>query len=219
LAILVLDAEGHRLAVKYTSLARRQLWTDVKQQLAFEKRVFSKMPKVIPTGSSEVDVAVLDDWNVLFQACNDVIVAVVAASTENELIVMQFVEGIYSAMVSVAPAGFLASGLTKQLVLDKLSDILFVLDEVQDNGIIMETEEDKITARVKMIDETEAMASAEAQEKFQKDLHAKCKPLIEKSFKHTTKTTTAFWAKKRARPSFPISSMRRAPLTRHSGRL
>lgn len=172
LAVLVLDADGQRLAVKYTSLARRQIWTNMKEQLAFEKRVFNKMPKIIPTGSSEVDVAVLDDWNILFQACNDVIVAVVAASTENELIVMKFVEGIYNAMVSVAPAGFLASGLTKQLVLDKLSDVFFVLDECMDDGIILEMEEDTISARVRMQDEMEAAARAESaaqvQEKFQK---------------------------------------------------
>merc|ERR1711879_722403 len=140
----------------------------VKQQLAFEKRVFNKMPKIIPSQRSEVDIALVDDFTVLFQACNDVIVIVVAASTENELVVMQLVEGTYSAMAAVAPSGFLSSGLTKQLVLDNLSDILFVLDEVQDDGIIMETEEDKISARVKMTDEMEAMAKVEQQEKFQK---------------------------------------------------
>lgn len=99
-----------------------------------------------------------------------------------------------------------SSGLTKQLVLDNLSDVLFILDEVgsacvakrmawdrhgtrhrrcfrflwldltawqllsatvpfwqvTDNGVIMETDDEKISARIKMIDETEVTQSAQA---------------------------------------------------------
>merc|ERR1712066_749855 len=124
LALLVLDTDGARLAVKYSSTARKELWPDVKAQQAFEKRVSGKLPKPSAT-KSEVDVAVIDDYTVLFQACNDVVVCAVAASSENELIVMQLVEGMYSSMYQIAQgSSFLASGLTKQLVLDSLSDVL-----------------------------------------------------------------------------------------------
>eukprot|EP00928_Gymnodinium_smaydae_P090913 TRINITY_DN74622_c0_g1_i1.p2 TRINITY_DN74622_c0_g1~~TRINITY_DN74622_c0_g1_i1.p2 ORF type:complete len:196 (+),score=71.72 TRINITY_DN74622_c0_g1_i1:82-669(+) len=168
LALLVLDAEGGRLAVKYSSLGRKEIWTSTKQQIAFEKRLIQKMPKIMPSSRSEVDVAVIDDFNVLYQACNDVIVAAVATSNENELLVMQLVEGIYSAIAAAAPSGFLSSGLTKQLVLDNLADVLFILDEVCDDGVIMEVEEETISARIKMVDETEVTTSTQAQEKFQK---------------------------------------------------
>ncbi len=85
-----------------------------------------------------------------------------------------------------------SSGVTKQLVLDNLSDVLFILDEagtfscpvqrfwnsiwkslfwicrlatlqVTDNGVIMETDDEKISARIKMIDETEVTQSAQVQ--------------------------------------------------------
>jgi len=126
------------------------------------------LPK--PSASrSEVDVAVIDDYTIIFQACNDVVVAAVAGSSENELVAMGLVEGIYNAMSSACVGqSFLATGLSKQLVLDGLSDVLFILDEVTDEGVIMETEDEKISARIKMIDETEVTQSAQAEQMFQK---------------------------------------------------
>jgi len=154
LAILILDNDGARLAVKYSSVARKEIFPTVKLQLAFEKRVIAKLPK--NTGArTEVDVAVIDDFTVLHQACNDVVVCAVATSSENELVVLQLVEGVFSSMSSVAGGSFLSAGLTKQQVLDNLSDVLFILDEVTDDGIIMETDAEKIDARVKMIDDPE----------------------------------------------------------------
>lgn len=167
LAMLVLDADGNRLAVKYSSLARKELWNGVKPQLAFEQRVINKLPKSSNT-KNEVDVAVIDDHTVLYQACNDVVVCAVSSATENELVVLQLVEGVVSAMSSAASGSFLSTGMTKQLVLDNLADILFILDEVTDDGIIMETEEEKISARVKMIDEAEVANSQQAEQMFQK---------------------------------------------------
>eukprot|EP00931_Biecheleriopsis_adriatica_P078286 TRINITY_DN51747_c0_g1_i1.p1 TRINITY_DN51747_c0_g1~~TRINITY_DN51747_c0_g1_i1.p1 ORF type:complete len:195 (+),score=59.57 TRINITY_DN51747_c0_g1_i1:64-648(+) len=168
LALLVLDTDGGRLAVKYNSIARKDLFPTVKQQTAFEKRVINKLPK--PSASrSEVDVAVIDEYTVIFQACNDVVVAAVAAASENELVVLELVEGIYNSMSNACQGNsLLSSGLTKQLVLDSLSDVLFILDEVVDNGLIMETDHEKISARIKMIDETEVTQSAQAEQMFQK---------------------------------------------------
>merc|ERR1719359_2012480 len=79
------------------------------------------------------------------------------------------VEGILSAIsASAQSTSFLSTGVTKQLVLDSLSDVLFILDEVVDDGCIMEIDEEKISARIKMIDETEVKQSQQAEQMFQK---------------------------------------------------
>merc|ERR1719160_1550474 len=115
----------------------------MKQMLAFEKRLVNKLPK--PTAArSDADVAVIDEYTVLHQACNDVVVCVVSSPSENELVVLQLLEGIFASIQATAQGSFLQQGLTKQSVLDNLSDILFILDEVLDDGVIMETDEDKI---------------------------------------------------------------------------
>eukprot|EP00438_Fugacium_kawagutii_P034801 Skav236265 [mRNA] locus=scaffold829:674872:678056:- [translate_table: standard] len=111
MALLVLDTDGGRLAVKYNS------------------------------------------------ACNDVVVAAVAAGSENELVVLELAQCMFNSLSSACQSqSFLSAGLTKQLVLDNLSDVLFILDEVTDNGVIMETDDEKISARIKMIDETEGIS-------------------------------------------------------------
>jgi len=178
LALLVLDADGNRLAVKYCSLARKELFVGTKAQTAFEKKVISKLPKA-SAARTEVDVAVIDEYTVLFQACNDVVLCAVAPSHENELVVLQVVDGIYAAMSHVAQgSSFLSSGLTKQLVLENLSDVLFILDEVVDDAIIMETEEERITARIKMIDEVESTGAAQAGQMFEKATQSATKKLL-----------------------------------------
>ena len=74
---------------------------------------------------------------------DDVAICAVAGSSENELVVLHVVEGIFSAISGCSQgSSFLSSGSTKQFVLDNLSDVLFELDGVCDDGIIMETEEE-----------------------------------------------------------------------------
>merc|ERR1719203_1529753 len=158
LAVLVMDSDGNRLAVKYCAAARRELWPTVSAQVEFEKMIHSKLPKAV-SSKSEVDVAVVKNYTVLFQAANDCVVCAVASATENELAVMQLVEGVFSAASGCSQgASFLSTGLSKQLVLDNLSEVLFILDEVVDDDIIFVTDEDKISSRIKMIDETESVS-------------------------------------------------------------
>mmetsp|Transcript_17498 Transcript_17498/g.40765 ORF Transcript_17498/g.40765 Transcript_17498/m.40765 type:complete len:197 (+) Transcript_17498:92-682(+) len=169
LALLILDTDGERLAVKYSSVAKKELWPGTKAQLAFEKRLIAKLPKPTGTGGrGDVDVAIIDEYTVLYQSCNDVVVCAIASASENELVVMQLVEGVYAALSNSVQSSFLATGLTKQIVLDNLSDVFFILDEVTDDAIIMETEEEKIVARIKMQDETEVSNSAQAEKIFNK---------------------------------------------------
>lgn len=169
LAILVLDTDGGRLAVKYSSVARKEIWPGFEKQTAFEKRVINKLPKPSGTTSSDIDVAIIDEYTVLFQSSNDVVVCAVASPSENELVILQLVEGIFASIQQVvAQMSFLNSGVAKQNVLTSLPDVLFILDEVVDDGIIMETEEEKIVARIRMIDEPEAGGDAQAEQMFQK---------------------------------------------------
>jgi len=75
----------------------------------------------------------------------------------------KLVEDVSSSIsASAQGASFLPTGFSKQLVLDSLSDVPFVLDEVGDDGIIMETEEEQITAPTIMTDEMEAADAAQA---------------------------------------------------------
>lgn len=153
LAALILDRDGERLAVRYASVARREYWPDIKSQMAFEKKLVAKIPKASTPEKSETDVVVVEDQTVLFLAANDLIVCAVAAPGENELIVAQVVDCMWEAMVRAAPVGLLSNGPSKQLVIDYLTETYFFLDEIMDDGIVMEIDEAKVQARIGMHDE------------------------------------------------------------------
>ena len=94
LALLVLDNDANRLAIKYCSSGKKHFPTIADQQ-KFEKQVIRKLPKPNASGrASEGDVALVNDLLVLYKICNDVYTCVVCTTAENELIVGQLLEGL-----------------------------------------------------------------------------------------------------------------------------
>lgn len=155
LALLVLDIDAKRLAVKYVG-ASKSRFADVEAQKKFEKKVILKLPKPSVTGrATENDVALVDDLLVLYKMCNDVYVCVVCNETENELTISQLLEGMYQAISASCQTGFVSTSVTKTSILECLDQVLLVLDEVTDGGIILESDEEKIGNRIRMIEEVE----------------------------------------------------------------
>jgi len=153
LGCLILDAEGERLAVRYSSSGTKR-FVDFKQQRAFEKKIIAKIPRNALSRGSEkdthVDVAIIDEQLVLFRGISDVLVIIVADELENEMVLMQLVDGIFDSLITCCCSSIMSQGLSKRAVLEKLERAILILDEVQDDGIILEIEEDKICHRVKM---------------------------------------------------------------------
>ncbi|CAD7972703.1 unnamed protein product [Amoebophrya sp. A25] len=181
LALLVLDSDHHRLAVKYCAPGQK-LFPTVEEQRSFEKKVIKKLPK--PTGRpSEGDVAIVgDNQLVLYKIINDVYICVLCSTAENEVILAQVLEGLCQALQSATQMmAFVGNGITKQSVLECLDQVLLVLDEVTDDlGIIMEVEEEKILNRIRMQDEIQDVGEPEPAEKmFQQATQAAKKRLIE----------------------------------------
>merc|ERR1711964_936192 len=95
----------------------------IETQFKFEKKVIQKLPK--PSGGQrpETDVAVIDDLLVLFKSVNDVFVCVISKSSENEMVIAQLLEGVYNSLTSCTNTSFISSGITRQHVLDNLSEV------------------------------------------------------------------------------------------------
>jgi len=152
LAVLVLDIDGERLATRYNT-GSRDIFPDIKSQMAFEKRIIQKLPKPAQRNDARAevtDVAIIDDHLVIFKSMNDVFVCVVSSTQENEMILMQLVDGLFASLSSTVCTSLFAQGLSKRAVLEGMEMTILILDEVQDDGVVMEIEEEKIVARVKM---------------------------------------------------------------------
>jgi len=179
-AVWILDENGDRLATRYAAMTK-EFFPDYKAQRAFEAKVMSKVGKQStpikveppPTDAgeqdgvtlkmsrpgirgdskeeAESDIVVVDDYLVLYKGINDIYVCVVAPETENEIIMLMLLDGIFDSLRHVADGKSLISvGLSKRTVLESLEYVILILDEAQDDGIIMEVDADSIIERVKM---------------------------------------------------------------------
>ncbi|TVT98565.1 hypothetical protein EJB05_56113, partial [Eragrostis curvula] len=136
--ILVLDSEGKRVAVKYY----RDEWPSLSSKLAFEKAVFTKTLKA--GSKKEAEVVMFDGQIVVYKFIQGLSFFVTGGEEENELILESVLEGFSEAVACVLPS----KKLNKRIALQNLDLIFLCLDEVIDEGIVLETDAKVIAEKV-----------------------------------------------------------------------
>mmetsp|Transcript_4335 Transcript_4335/g.9365 ORF Transcript_4335/g.9365 Transcript_4335/m.9365 type:complete len:179 (-) Transcript_4335:491-1027(-) len=148
-SLIILDNEGRRLAAKYYEPA----WKNVQKQMSFEKLIFSKTSH---STQHELDVLVLDNSLVVYRCASDFQIYVTSSSSENEVIIATVLHGLYGAL------SLLTNGLLeKQILLEHFDVCMLAIDELIDEGIILEIDPDGIYQRVCMHDSTSELAGME----------------------------------------------------------
>lgn len=137
-AILVLDADGARVAAKFYS---REEFPDKLAQADFERKLFKKTRNT--TARVDAEVASLDGLTVVFKSGVDVTFAVVGGGDENELILVTLLESLVDAVTSL-----IKSQLDKRSLHNNLELLLLAIDEMVDGGVILEVDAHAVEARV-----------------------------------------------------------------------
>jgi len=137
-AILVLDAEGVRVATKYYS---REDFPDKQAQAEFERKLFKKVRNT--AARVDAEVAILDGLTVVFKSGVDVTFFVVGGADENELILVTMLESLVDSVTSL-----IKSQLDKRALHNNLELLLLAVDEMVDGGVILETDSHSVEARV-----------------------------------------------------------------------
>lgn len=137
-AALILGSEGKRLYAKYyRPNEASQSYQTAQQQAAFEQAIYSKINKV------HQDVVLYDNHLVTYKQTNDVILVIVGALHENELMLFLLTSNINEALTIL-----LDNSLDRQTVLDKYDMVCLCMDEAIDDGIILEIDPAIIVSRV-----------------------------------------------------------------------
>eukprot|EP00245_Coleochaete_scutata_P004662 TRINITY_DN1746_c0_g1_i2.p1 TRINITY_DN1746_c0_g1~~TRINITY_DN1746_c0_g1_i2.p1 ORF type:complete len:177 (-),score=51.33 TRINITY_DN1746_c0_g1_i2:475-1005(-) len=136
--ILLLDAEGKRVAVKYYS----DDWPNLNAKLALEKSIFTKTQRTNARG--EAEIGMFDGFVVVYKFVADLHFYVTGGDDENELVLATVLQAYFEAI------SLLLSAVEKKTVLENLDLILLCLDEIVDGGIILETDSNVIAQRVAM---------------------------------------------------------------------
>ena len=92
LNVLLLDSDGKRVAVRYYDSAMKTTATQMK----FEKEVFSKTSRNNARG--EAEIALLDNYIVVYKFCADLHFFVTAKVDENEIIVATVLNAFFDAV-------------------------------------------------------------------------------------------------------------------------
>ncbi|CAA7033566.1 unnamed protein product [Microthlaspi erraticum] len=137
--ILLLDSEGKRVAVKYYS----DDWATNAAKLSFEKFVFSKTSKT--NARTEAEITLLDSNIIVYKFAQDLHFFVTGGENENELILSSVLQGFFDAV-----ALLLRNNVEKMEALENLDLIFLCLDEMVDQGVILETDPNVIAGKVAM---------------------------------------------------------------------
>merc|ERR1711937_224598 len=134
-AILVLDNDGERLISKYFD---KDLFSSLKEQRSFEKKLFSKTSK-----DQDSEIVLLEDLTIIYKANVDLFFYIIGSSNENELILSSMLTTFYDSVSQI-----LSKNVEKRCLLQNLHQILLLVDEMVDDGIVMDTEAQSIIHKI-----------------------------------------------------------------------
>lgn len=134
-AILILDNDGNRLVGKYYD----EQFATVKEQKEFEKGLFAK------TSKANGEIIMLDNLTIVYRNTVDLFFYVIGSTSENEIMLVSVLNCLYDSMSQIA-----RKNLEKKILLDNLDSVFLAIDEICDNGILMETDPSQIAQRVSL---------------------------------------------------------------------
>lgn len=144
-AIILLDAEGNRILGKY--------FDEETNTMQFERKIF------VNTKSQKIrdEVIVVKNTLIIHKFVTDIHLYVVGNRAENPLIL----DSILRCLVDVITS-LVSKNVERKTIQDHMSQIILALDEICDNGMILETDPNLVYQRVTSKDEViEAQSMAQ----------------------------------------------------------
>eukprot|EP00298_Acanthocystis_sp_HF-20_P019005 c22201_g1_i1.p1 GENE.c22201_g1_i1~~c22201_g1_i1.p1 ORF type:complete len:189 (+),score=77.59 c22201_g1_i1:3-569(+) len=137
--VLLLDANGKRIAAKYYS----QNFSQLQAQQTFETSFVQKFKKL--SFQTEAEIMTMEKQTVVYQNLNDVQLVVIASSSENELLVLDVLSTLSESITKL-----LRVPVNKISVFENLDLINIALDELCDGGLILENDSTELATKVTM---------------------------------------------------------------------
>eukprot|EP00300_Choanocystis_sp_HF-7_P039224 c5737_g1_i1.p1 GENE.c5737_g1_i1~~c5737_g1_i1.p1 ORF type:complete len:183 (-),score=53.41 c5737_g1_i1:197-745(-) len=162
-AVLVLNAAGARLVARYYGSD----FADEKAQLAFEKSLFSKTHRIA------LDVLLFEGFTCVYKSFGDVFFYIVGANFENELVLVSVLDCLCESVNT-----WFKDQYDALAILENLSVVLLLVDEMIDNGIILETSPEILLQRVQLEPQTSKKIAKAATSVMEKGLNGLKRALL-----------------------------------------
>ncbi|XP_053309114.1 coatomer subunit zeta-2 isoform X1 [Spea bombifrons] len=132
-AAIILDQDGRRLLAKYYD----DTFPSLAEQREFERRIF------LMSQRSECEVVLVDGVTALCQRLCDITCYIVGGPQENELLLLSALTCLSESLCRM-----LRTNVDRTLLLENMDTACLILDEIIDQGVILESESDKVVQRL-----------------------------------------------------------------------
>merc|ERR1719510_1982538 len=126
---MIMDNNGVRILSKYYD---PEIFPTVAAQKKFEK-----------THKANAEIIMLDGLTCLYKSSVDLFFYVVGSGQENELLLMAVLDCLFTTV-----SGILRKNVDKKSLCDNMEVIMLAMDEMIDNGMIMESDAQQVISRV-----------------------------------------------------------------------
>ncbi|XP_018090249.2 coatomer subunit zeta-1 [Xenopus laevis] len=132
-AVIILDQDGHRLLAKYYE----NDFPSLAEQQDFEKQIFRRSHK------AESEVLLVDGVTALCQKLSDITCYIIGGLHENELLLLAALTCICESLCHM-----LRKHVDRSSLLENMDTAFLVLDEIIDQGVILESDYQQVVQRL-----------------------------------------------------------------------
>jgi len=136
--VLILNTDCDRLAVRYYS---NELNT-FQQQRDYEKLLIQKTDRV------NGDIAIIDPYTVVYRQYSNVIFYILGAKSENEMLLYNVLDSMIESI-----SNLLNAPIDYKEIIENLDSVFLVIDEMIDDGILLEASDELICTRCRLTNE------------------------------------------------------------------
>ncbi|KAH3680506.1 hypothetical protein WICMUC_000294 [Wickerhamomyces mucosus] len=133
-SFLILDNEGSRLYAKYYS--QDEEFKTVKLQKSFESKLFTKTTK------QNFEILIFENKLIIYKEIADIIIYIISGLEENEIYLYDLLSSFKDTLNNITNGG-----IDKKSILENYDKVVITIDELIDNGIILETESSALNQR------------------------------------------------------------------------
>ena len=142
--VIVLDNEGRRIIAKYYNQDKNKGLENNSLQKHFEKTLFQKSNKVEGAASKlnmyENDIMNVEDYVAVFRCYTDMTIYVLGdGKQDNELILASVLDCIHDCFDTV-----FKHNIERKSLINNMTGVILVIDELIDQGIIMNLDQKTI---------------------------------------------------------------------------
>eukprot|EP00828_Plagiopyla_frontata_P049501 TRINITY_DN9897_c0_g1_i9.p2 TRINITY_DN9897_c0_g1~~TRINITY_DN9897_c0_g1_i9.p2 ORF type:complete len:206 (-),score=35.18 TRINITY_DN9897_c0_g1_i9:45-662(-) len=137
----------------------------IEVQKQFEQKLQEKSNKLLGSKSlkpTETEIFTYENFNILFKQINDILIFLIGDFNENEILLASLLDAIYQALNY-----FAVPEISCKTVIPNYENLVLVIDEMVDEGIIITTDYKQLLARATMKDvDTIEVAPPQTESKF-----------------------------------------------------